>query len=304
MKDGDEPVRLSALYVVVVEARNLRAPHVAPSTPAEDAPFERLEPAIGEVLPPPAPRHPEEVEVGVREREGDAMVRGPIVKKRRIEGLTVERDERVEIAREPGQLVEECPLLRVVAREELAEDDVPLDDEAEPHEEDRRSREAAGLDVEIEEPAVAEAPEKPPFGRIDGRGHGGQIGGLPHETRLFDARPVAGAATLVAVARGGGLVCVRVTDPTVELGDSTDERHRPLSKVGVEPLVDEDGARLVRHHPPGENVLDGDGQNGALSDQSATILGAWRRLSGRRPPRWRVLTEEIADLRTKRLGEH
>ena len=157
--------------------------------------------------------------MGVRERERDAMMDGAVVKKRGVKGLPVEGDECVEVARHAGDFREERPLFRVVAGEELAEDDVPLHDEAEPHEEHRRPREAACLDVEVEEPAMTEAAEEAALGRVGG---GREVGEVAHQawTLRSIARPVPASSR--AVCLGGALVVI--VGAAVERRDLSQER--------------------------------------------------------------------------------
>src|SRR5438552_1432096 len=128
-------------------------PRDIPRPPApEHVPLQGLEPAVREHVLPPPPRHPEQIEVRELQRESHPVMCRPVAEERHVERFPVERHEEVELAGQARELPEESALFTVVAREELAENQVPIADHAEPNGEDRRRREPARLEVEEEHP--------------------------------------------------------------------------------------------------------------------------------------------------------
>src|SRR5258705_13157489 len=94
------------------------------------------------------------------------MTDRPVAEERHVERLAVEGDEEIVLSHDPRELGEERPLFRVVAREELAKNQIPIADETESDQKDGRRGEAARLDVHVEHATMAEAPEEPALRRI------------------------------------------------------------------------------------------------------------------------------------------
>ena len=70
----------------------VRARDVADAAAAQDLRFERLQAAVGQLVPPAPPSGVQQIDVNRRRIERDAVDDGAIRKKRDIEALSVERE--------------------------------------------------------------------------------------------------------------------------------------------------------------------------------------------------------------------
>src|SRR5262249_3973167 len=139
MEDGNEPVRLSVLDVVVVEARDFEAPDIAGPALPKHTPFECLQLAIGQLGFPAAARHPEKIEMRDLERERQAMVNRAITKEWNVERFAVEGHEKIDVGEQAAELAQERGLFRVVPREELAKNEGRVTHEGEPDQKHRHA---------------------------------------------------------------------------------------------------------------------------------------------------------------------
>ncbi len=271
MEHREEPVRLPVLHVFMVGAGDFRAVDVAGAEPPEHPPLEGLQPAIGEAVLPASPHHPEQIEVRDRGFESQPVIDRAVAQKREVEGLPVVGDEEIVLGQDPLHLGDQGSLLRVVASEELAKDEIPISDMAEPDQEDGLRLEPARLDVEKEHPSVPEFSEQAALGRIE----------------RFDRFPERS---------GRGHVVVTGIGRAPDLIESLQERHRALIQIGVEPLVHEHRPLPPDHDAAGEDVFDGCGHDTRLS--RAADRGIERR------PRRRLLAQQIPDPLAEGGGDH
>ena len=133
-------------------------------------------------------------------------------------------------AREFVYFVQQRLLLGVVPREELTQHEIPVRDHREPHQENGRGRKTARFNVQEEDLFVPVAAEESALRGIQ----------IRHRFRQR------------ASARSAGLGRRRGREPR----ELPEERRRPLSEIGVEPLVDEERSLRPLHHSAGQDLLD------------------------------------------------
>src|SRR5882672_2147915 len=188
----NQPVRLAVLHVLMVSVRDLGAIDVSGAKAAKHAPLERLQLAVRDHVLPAPPHHPEKIEVRNRRGEANAMMNGAAAEEGHVEGLPVVGDQEIVFSDDPLHLGDHGALLGVIAREELAEDEIAIPDVTEPDEKHWGWLESAGLDVEEEHPPVAELVKEAAFWGIEFRDGLRERAGLAPASHSLPARLAIG----------------------------------------------------------------------------------------------------------------